>query len=187
MSTSFAHIYQRLKMILYSQYDLWYPIPTDRYGSARASPSFVAYLLITEAVGSSNQSRLALLPPISESLPNLAAYAVWDPHARSAEDGPARLVLLNLAVRNISSASDAGEVSVNLSRWTRTTTGGKNGLGATVKRMTAPGLDSKDSRATTWAGQSYENGTASGTESVESLAEDGTVTVKGSEGVLVFF
>ena len=38
----------------------------------------------------------------------------------------------------------------------------------------------------TWAGQSFTNGTASGTEVVEAL-QDGKVTVKGSEGVLVFF
>ncbi|KAI0690173.1 hypothetical protein BC835DRAFT_1417993 [Cytidiella melzeri] len=165
----------------FSWYDLWYPIPTDRYGSARASPSFVAYLLITEAVGSSNESRLALLPPISESLPNLAAYAVWDPMARSATDGPARLVLLNLAVRNVSSPADAGQVVVDLSRWTSELRNVK------IKRMTAPGLDSKDSGETTWAGQSFGNGTASGAEVVESLSGHGSVTVKGSEGVLVFF
>jgi hypothetical protein len=52
--------------------------------------------------------------------------------------------------------------------------------------MTAPGLDSKDVRAVTWAGQSYENGTASGALDVESLV-DGAVTVRGSEAVLVFF
>ena len=115
------------------QYDLWYPIPTDRYGTARASPSFVAFLLITEAVGSSNQSRLALLPPLSDSLPNLAAYAVWDPKSRSIADGPARLVLLNLAVRNVTSAQEVGTVSVDLSRWTRS---GKNAV-AKHKRMTS--------------------------------------------------
>jgi hypothetical protein len=94
--------------------------------------------------------------------------------------------LLNLAVKNVSGAADAGEVVVNVSAWTRA---GENGSGGEVgvKRMTAPGLDSKDSGATLWAGQSYENGTASGTEVVERLAADGTVRVRGSEGVLVFF
>lgn len=100
---------------------------------------------------------------------------------RDTTNGPARLVLLNLAVKNVSGAADAGEVVVNLSAWTRA------GSGVRVKRMTAPGLDSKDSGATLWAGQSYENGTASGVEVVESLAADGSVRVRGSEGVLVFF
>ena len=161
------------------QYDLWYPIPTDRYGSARASPSFVAYLLVTEAVGSSNQSRLALLPS-TPGLPNLAAYAIWDPAIRAVHDGPARLALLNLAVRNVSTAQDAGEVQVDVGAWLR------GGSQARVKRMTAPGLDSKDSDTATWAGQSYTNGTASGVAVVESVV-GGKISVKGSEAVLVFF
>lgn len=163
------------------QYDLWYPVPSDRYGSARASPSFVAYLLVTEAVGSSHQSRLALLPEVSKTLPNLAAYAVWDPASRKVEEGPARLVLLNLGVRNVSSPAEVGQVTVDLSQWT------KNVGKVKVKRMTSPGLDSKDSGLTTWAGQSFENGTASGSEVIEGLGNGGSVTLKGSEGVLVFF
>ena len=162
----------------FRQYDLWYPIPTDRYGSARASPSFVGYLFVTEAVGSSTQSRLALLPSPPE-LPNLAAYAIWDPVVRAVHDGPARLALLNLAVRNVSQSQDAGEVQVDISAWTR---GGQ----AKVKRLTAPGLDSTDSDTATWAGQSYTNGTASSEELIEQ-PEGGKVTVKGSEAVLVFF
>ncbi|KAI0342826.1 hypothetical protein BDW22DRAFT_1357353 [Trametopsis cervina] len=168
----------------FSWYDLWYPIPTDRYGSARASPSFVAYLLVTEAIGPATHTstRLALLPALP-SLPNFAAYAIWDPDSRAITDGPARLVLLNLAVRNISSAAHEGSVSVDLSKWVRA--GGQEAV--KVKRMSAPGLDSTDSRTATWAGQSFENGTASGVEVVESLGNDGNVTVNGSEGVLVFF
>ena len=60
------------------------------------------------------------------------------------------------------------------------------GTAAKVKRMTSVGLDSTDSSAATWAGQSFENGTPSGTEVVEPL-EGGKVTVQGSEGVLVIF
>lgn len=163
------------------QYDLWYPVSSDRFGSARAAPSFVAYLLVAEAVGSSTQSRIALLPSPA-GLTNLAAYAIWDPASRSVHDGPARLALLNLAVRNVSSSQDEGEVQVDVSTWLRA----KGGKGVKVKRMTAPGLDSKDSDTATWAGQSFANGTASGVEVVEGL-QNGTVGVKGSEGVLVFF
>ena len=71
-------------------------------------------------------------------------------------------------------------MSVDVGAWAR------KGSEVRVKRMTAPGLDSKDSDTATWAGQSYTNGTASGTEVVEGLV-DGKVTVKGSEAVLVFF
>ncbi|KAK7691054.1 hypothetical protein QCA50_006157 [Cerrena zonata] len=164
----------------FSWYDLWYPIPTDRYGSARAAPSFVAYLLIVEAVGSSQESRIALLPSIASN-PQLAVYAIWDPAVRSS--GPARLVILNLSTRLASSSQDdqdAVAVTVDLNPYIRADNDVK------VKRMSSVGLDSTDSAAATWAGQSYENGTASGVEVVESL-EEGKVTVQGSEGVLVFF
>jgi hypothetical protein len=152
------------------QYDLWYPIPTDRYGSARASPSFVGSLLITETVGSPGNASIA-----SVSIPNapdLAAYAVWDGKSLS------RIALLNLAHRNVTSPSNQGAVRVDLSKIVK-------GRNATVKRMTAPGMDSKDSNATTWAGQSFVNGTASGEEAIEGL-ENNAVEVNGSEGVLVF-
>ena len=52
--------------------------------------------------------------------------------------------------------------------------------------MTAPGADSKDSDTATWAGQAFTNGTASGREEIEGL-QNGCVTVRGSEAVLVFF
>ncbi|KAH8112653.1 hypothetical protein DFH11DRAFT_1784002 [Phellopilus nigrolimitatus] len=163
----------------FSWYDLWYPIYTDRFGAARASPSFVAYLLITEAIGTSQRSQLSLVDV--PAYPQLAAYAIWDPPARA--DGVARLALLNLAARNMStSAADAARdaVTVNLTPYLR------EGQAARVKRMTSPGLDSKDVSRVLWAGQSYENGTASGEETVESLV-DGKVTLQGSEGILVFF
>ncbi|KZT29970.1 glycoside hydrolase family 79 protein [Neolentinus lepideus HHB14362 ss-1] len=158
----------------FSWYDLWYPVETDRYGAARASPSFVAYLLITEAVGSSGKSQISLIP--TPSHPQLAVYAIWDQSSLS------RIAVLNLAIRNVTASDEEKEAAVvyiNLSDYI------EEGSTAKVKRMSAPGLDSKDSSAVTWAGQSYENGTASGVEVVETL-EDGILSVQGSEGVLVF-
>lgn len=153
-------------------------MPTDRYGSARASPSFVAYLLVTEAVGSSGQSQLSLIDVPGE--PQLAGYAIWDPAAR--RDGIARLALLNLNTRNTTTpaAEAAGlAVTVDVSHLA--------GRGAVMlKRMTSPGLDSKDVDGILWAGQSFTNGTASGSEVVEKVV-DNKITIAGSEGVLVFF
>ena len=166
----------------FSWYDLRYPIDTDRYGTARASPSFVAYLLITEAIGSSGRSQLSLIDIPDQ--PQLAAYAIWDPAAR--RDGIARLALLNLAVRNVStSVADAAALAatVDISPYVRNTKG--KGI-ASLKRMTSPGLDSKDVGSVLWAGQSYENGTASGSEMIEKVT-NGTVTIQGSEGILIFF
>ncbi|EPQ54385.1 hypothetical protein GLOTRDRAFT_44058 [Gloeophyllum trabeum ATCC 11539] len=157
----------------FSWYDLWYPVESDRYGAPRASPSFVAYLLITEAVGPSGKSQLSLIP--TPSYPELAVYAIWDGAAL------ARIAVLNLAIRNATATEEqkgAAAVTLDLGGYV------KEGCEARVKRMTAPGLDSKDSTAVTWAGQSYANGTASGEEVVETL-QKGVVTVQGSEGVLV--
>ena len=163
-----------------TQYDLWYPIPSDRFGSARASPSFVAYLLITEAVGSSRHSRLQLVDTPQATA--LAAYAVWDPAVR--HTGLARLVLINTAIRNqtiTDSAAPDEAVTVDLSEFI-----GRERPSVRVKRMTAPGADSKASDAATWAGQAFTNGTASGREDIEQL-QHGRVTVQGSEAVLVLF
>lgn len=65
------------------------PRDSPETGPARLSPSYVGYLLIAEAVGAANKSRLApLLTPEDE---NLAVYGVWE-GAR----GPARIVALNM-------------------------------------------------------------------------------------------
>ncbi|KAF8509442.1 hypothetical protein JB92DRAFT_514731 [Gautieria morchelliformis] len=171
----------------FSWYDLWYPIPSSRFGSARAAPSFVAYLLIAEAVGASGQSRLQLIDV--PQAPALAAYAVWDPAARPT--GLARLALVNTAIRNATAGAGAGAgagapdaegaVTVDLRALVS-----KQRPQARVKRMTAPGADSKDSDAATWAGQAFTNGTAGGEEEIEGL-HGGRVTVRGSEAVLVLF
>ena len=148
---------------------------SDRYGRAHASPSFVAYLLITEAVGSSGQSRISYINVPAH--PHLAVYAVWDQPGQRLY----RLVILNLANRNVSTSSadaDALAVNVDLSPYLL---GGE----ARVKRMTAPGMDSTDAQTATWAGQSYANGIATGDESAEET-RNGIVCVEGSEGVLVF-
>lgn len=177
------------------QYDLWYPIDTERYGAARASPSYVSYLLITEAIGPSPfTSRITLVD--IPTAPQVAVYAVWEgknssiaarddvSSAETAEEVLSRLVILNLGHRNISSTDaekDAVAVSVDLSPFV--TLGGAN---VTVKRMTATGMDSTDSDTATWAGQGYAQGVASGEEVIEGLNDGSTVRVEGTEGVVVF-
>lgn len=154
---------------------------SDRYGDPGAAPSYVSYLLISEAVGSSQLSQLSLIDV--PEYPQLAVYAIWDPTAR--QGNIARLAILNLAVRNVTtSAEEAEALSVTLDLTSYVQKG--DGSQTHVKRMTSLGLDSTDSSAATWANQSYVDGTASGTEIIESL-QNGAVTVRGSEGVLVFF
>lgn len=139
----------------------------------------MAYLLVTEAVGSSGTARFSLIDVPSR--PQLAVYAIWDTKLRN--NGLARLAVLNLEMRNQTASTDeatAVAVTLDVGKYAQ------QGREPTVKRMTAPGLDSKDSTRVTWAGQSYANGTPSGTKVVESL-QGGKVTVQGSEGILVFF
>ncbi|CAE6523860.1 unnamed protein product [Rhizoctonia solani] len=163
----------------FSWYDLWYPVPSERYGSARASPSYVAYLLVTEAVGKSGRSRLALIR--DSSLPStLVVYAIWDPSSRTS--GIARMVILNMALRRQDVAADEAEtVTMDVGKYLRS-----GSIAAKVKRMSSPGVESKDSDRVTWAGQSYSVGVPVGDEVVERL-NAGKVNVRGSEGVLITF
>ncbi|KAH8100758.1 hypothetical protein BXZ70DRAFT_906948, partial [Cristinia sonorae] len=167
----------------FSWYDQWYPTTSDRYGPPHAGPSFVALLLITETIGSSHKSQISLIP--TPAFPQLAVYAVWDPVARPERDGPARVAVLNLATRNVTTTGEEESVVLDLGAYVRKKgRGGKKG--AVVKRMTSPGLDSTDTRTATWAGQHFWDGKPNGKEVTEGLV-NGKVTVKGSEGVLVFF
>lgn len=185
MGTYFMVLHILMRMFIsVCQYDQWYPAPSDRFGDPHAGPSFVALLLITETVGSSQKSQISLIP--TPAFPQLAVYAVWDPIARPSRDGPARITILNLNTRNVTATPqevDQSSVTLDLSSYAR------KGFGArkpSVKRMTSPGLDSTDATTATWAGQSYESGQASGKLVTESL-QGGKVTVKGSEGAIVFF
>ncbi|THH33202.1 hypothetical protein EUX98_g989 [Antrodiella citrinella] len=107
----------------FSWYDQWYPASSDRFGDPHAGPSFVALLLITEAVGSSQKSQIALIP--TPAFPQLVVYAIWDPISRPSRDGPARIAILNLATRNVTASAretDEGSAVLDLasgaSPWT---------------------------------------------------------------------
>ena len=53
--------------------------------------------------------------------------------------------------------------------------------------MTAPYVDTKDTDKTTWAGQSYTDGSPTGELDIEEVGKDGQISVRGSEAVLIFF
>jgi hypothetical protein len=131
----------------------------------------VSQLFIAEAIGSSGKSRIhALDPPAGIAAPGFSAYAIYE------DKKPARLAIMNLQFFNRTTGTAESSIVLDVGTKRR----------ATLKRMTAPGLDEKDSDLVTWAGQAYTNGTASGAEVVE-LVKDGLVGVRGSEAVLVFF
>jgi hypothetical protein len=96
---------------------------------------------------------------------------------------PKRLALINWASYNTSVPdTDTKTVTLDISAWIGSH---KNKSNVTAKRMTAPGINTKDSDLVTWAGQAYTNGTAVGRERVEKV-EDGVVSLRGSEALLVF-
>lgn len=172
--------------LTFLQYDLWYPVDSDRYGEPRASPSFVAYLLVAEAVGSSKTSSISYIPAL-QGYPQLAAYAIYDSSISSTR--VSRLAVLNLspATSNGTTTDSVGDVvsqnvSIDLTEFVL----GKESGEVRVKRMTAPGLEVTNTSQVTWAGQSYVSGEPDGTEIVEQLEQGNVVNVRASEGVLVF-
>lgn len=157
--------------LLPRRYDFVYPRSSDRNGPAGATPSFVGFLFVAEALGSTaaaNVTRIAYFP-LTDAAPELAVYAVWDPAARAVDAGPARLAVLN--------TGDADAVELDLSS-----------LGATsLKRLrSSTSVQSRNASDALWAGQSYVTGSPVGDEVVESVGADGIVTVGAYEAVLVF-
>lgn len=128
--------------------------------------------MLAEVVGKSHTSQiLHIQPPANVSREHFAAYAVYE------KKKLARLALVNLAQLNKTEAADSvSGVWVGLPKF--------DGL-ARVKRMSAPGLDEKDTDRVTWAGQAYTNGTAFGNLEVERVS-GGAVWVRDSEAVLIF-
>ncbi|QRW18868.1 glycoside hydrolase family 79 protein [Rhizoctonia solani] len=162
----------------FSWYDLWYPVQSERYGAPRASPSYVAYLLIAEAVGKSGRSRLALIRI-------LLFRRRWQ-YMRSGILAHVPMASRAYNSQHVSAKTECCcgrglTVTVDVSKYLR-----RGSPAAKVKRMTSPGVESKDSGRVTWAGQSYSAGVPVGTEVVERL-NAGKVNVRGSEGVLITF
>ena len=146
------------------RYDFFYPFTTARNGPSQANPSFHGLLLVADAMGNANTSRLVSFPVASQA--NLAVYAIWDSSARTG--APARAVILNLGAQN--------DLSVDLSSLSPTG----------VKRLHAASRNATDSKMVTYAGQSWANGTGSGTLTIEKPLADGSVAVGAYEAVLVY-
>jgi hypothetical protein len=115
-------------------------------------------------MGNAKTSRLVSFPIASH--PTLAVYAIWDSSARTG--APARAVILNLGAQN--------DLSVNLSSLSP----------AGVKRLHAATRNATDSKTVTYAGQSWADGTGSGTLTIEKPLADGSVAVGAYEAVLVY-
>lgn len=173
---------------------MWIPHDTDTTGPAHAGPSYVSYLLLGEAIGKPNVpasvykhlktggTNIRVSPldtPPGLSNQTFAAYALYD------GDHPSRLVIINMIVHNVTTTTatttPVGKDAVTLDI-SHLFVPGK----ATLKRMSSPGLDEKNSSYVSWAGQTYADGRARGKEVVEKVGLNGLVTVQASEAVLVF-
>lgn len=162
----------------FSTYSFVYPVDSSKRGKARALPSFVAQLFMAEAFSTPDTRVHALETPEGVDGERFSAYAFY------VDDELEKLALVNMQPYYANSTEDF-TVSFKLPGH-----GGRKGHGessVSLKRMTAPHVDEKDSSKATWAGQSFENGTAEGEAEVEHVGKDGIVQVRGSEAVLVFF
>lgn len=127
--------------------------------------------MLAEAIGRSGSSQIFhIQSPTNISQDHFAAYAIYE-HKKLA-----RIALINFAEFNKTTSAPSQGVRVKLEG---------NFSGSRLKRMTAPGMDEKDTDFVTWAGQAYTNGTASGKLQVEPVS-NGVVWIRDSEAVLVF-
>ncbi|KAK0644335.1 hypothetical protein B0T16DRAFT_448017 [Cercophora newfieldiana] len=153
----------------FSSYSLLYPIDTSKRGEARVLPVFVSQLLVTETL--SGGARIAALKtPAGVDEKGFSAYGVFGESGKME-----KMVVLNM--KPFYAGGTPGTVTLDI---------GEHG-GATVKRMTAPSVDEKDSARVTWAGQSFRDGKAVGEVKVEVLGANEKIAVRDSEGVLVLF
>ena len=158
----------------YSTYDLFYPRDSSKRGKARALPSYVSQLFLVEALSSPDTRVRALETPTGLSQDHFSGYAFYVKGRLN------KLALINMTPYYVNSTSDSTvsfDVSQHCGRHSK----------AWVKRMTAPYVDTVDTRQATWAGQSYADGDPVGEVSIEDIGRDGLVEVRGSEAVLVLF
>ncbi|EFQ29638.1 glycoside hydrolase family 79 protein [Colletotrichum graminicola] len=160
----------------YSTYSMLYPRDSSLRGPARTLPSFLGQLFMAEALAVPDTRVRALAPPPGVAPDSFAAYAFYVAGRVS------KLALVNMKPYYASSTSDY-TVRLDLSDLVRAGTGGS----VRAKRMTAPYVNTGDSKLSTWAGQAFPQGEPVGETVVETVGDDGVVEVRGSEAVLVFF
>lgn len=162
----------------FSTYDFVYPVDSSKRGKARALPSFVAQLFMAEAFSTPDTRVRAVAAPAGVDADRFSAYSFY------VGDRVTKLALINMNPYYANSTTDFSEffeVPASLHQH------GRGQSPTYVKRMKAPYVDEKSTVNATWAGQSFENGTAVGEVEIERLGRDGVVSVRGSEAMLIFF
>ncbi|KAJ3862173.1 glycoside hydrolase family 79 protein [Lentinula novae-zelandiae] len=177
----------------FSFYDLWYPID-NLNGPAQVFPSYSAYLFVADTIGSSRSLKIANIYPGRQangstittaggdtSSGQLVIYGFWDESHPTSTNFPTKLALLNLQIYNQTQDEIRPTASFNISSLLSSTN-----MQISVRRLQAPGADTQLANVTKWAGQTFEDGTASGLH-IEEKIEGGIVTVEASSAALVFF
>jgi len=177
-----------------SFYDMWYPVQ-NLNGPVKVFPSYTTYLFITETLGHSKTLQISNLYPGRQangssittemgdkSAGQLVAYGFWDASEKSSHGFPTKLALLNLEIYNQTQAGTTPRPrsTFDISRLLR-----NPNKPVRVRRLQAPGADIKDANVTTWAGQTFNTGTAVG-RLVEEKVKGGKITLEASEAALVF-
>jgi hypothetical protein len=159
----------------YSTYSMLYPRDSELRGPARTLPSFLAQLFMAEAFAVEGTRVRALEPPAGISGERFAAYAFY------VRERLGKLALVNMQPYYANSTLDFS-VQVDLSELMPA----NSTECLHVKRLTAPYVNSANSSAASWAGQSFPQGEPVGDMVVETV-EGNSINVRGSEAVLVFF
>ncbi|KAF8986587.1 glycoside hydrolase family 79 protein [Cyathus striatus] len=157
-----------------SFYNLWYPVQ-NLNGPIQVFPSYSAYLFVTEIsnIYPGRQSNGSTITTAlgDQSEGQLVAYGFWDI--------PTKLALLNLQIFNQTQATPRPSATFDISSFL------KDPLKpVTIRRLQAPGADVKLANVTTWAGQNYAFGIASGKLTEERIT-GGKISVAASEAALV--
>lgn len=156
-------------------------------------PSYSAYLFVADTIGSSRSLKIANIYPGRQangstittaggdtSSGQLVIYGFWDESHPTSTKFPTKLALLNLQIYNQTQDGIRPTASFNISSLLSSTN-----MQISVRRLQAPGADTQLANVTKWAGQTFEDGTASGLH-IEEKIEGGIVTVEASSAALVF-
>ncbi|MCJ1441789.1 MAG: hypothetical protein MMC23_002281 [Stictis urceolatum] len=130
-------------------------------GEARVLPVFVSQLLVVEALSGGGKIA-ALGTPQRLEQREFSAYVVYIGTTMK------RMVVLNM--KPAYAGQTAGVVELDI---------GKHN-DVSVKRMTAPSVDKKDSAKATYTGLSYSNAKVEWYESFEQIVGNGSVKVRDS-------
>ncbi|EGN98916.1 glycoside hydrolase family 79 protein [Serpula lacrymans var. lacrymans S7.3] len=176
-----------------SLYNLWYPVDNQN-GPIQVFPAYSAYLFVSEAIGYSRSLKIANIFPGRQangstittaggdiSAGQISVYGFWDELENPNLDYPSKLALLNLEIYNQTETTPRPNVTIDISAFLPF----KN-QEVTLRRLQAPGADVMTSNLTTWAGQNFASGVASG-PLVEEIISTGKVEVEASSAVLVYW